>query len=54
MKIFKRSLRLFLFFILFSTSFACNTERRDNQGEYSEGDNELIEEDSVNTDEKNH
>lgn len=51
MKNLRKSVSVFLFFILLSFTMACNTERRDDQGEYSEGDNEIIQEDSVNNEE---
>ncbi len=42
-----KSAIVFLLLIMLSFATACNTERRDDQGEYSEDDNKMIQEDSV-------
>lgn len=47
----KRFLLILILFIGFT--FSCTTERRGDQGEYSEGDNEIIKEDSVAEDNSN-
>ena len=38
---------LMILILLIGFTFSCTTERRGDQGEYSEDDNEIIKEDSV-------